>query len=160
MRIPSGIAKLHPPADGPTGQARVIDGDTVEIAGVRVRLHGLDAPELDQTFWCKNQRLACGAMAWAALEALTAGITLHCQAIGPDPYGRLVAKCFSPSGIDVGRRLVLAGWAIAYPRYSLDYVDAEEEARKAMRGLWQGKFIKPWEWRATTQQRGRRAQVR
>lgn len=131
-----------------TGPARVIDGDTIEIAGERVRLHGIDAPEMDQTFWCRGQQLACGAMAWAALEAITAGIILRCQPVERDHYGRLVAKCFSPQGIDIGRRLVWSGWAFAYRQYSLAYIDAEHEARSAGRGLWQGKFIKPWDWRA------------
>jgi endonuclease YncB( thermonuclease family) len=136
-----------------TGPAWVVDGDTIIVAGERVRLHGIDAPELDQTFWCGSQQLACGAMAWAALEALTAGVKLRCEIIERDCHGRLIAKCFSPNGIDVGRRLVSAGWALAYRQYSMDYVDAEDEARKARRGLWRGRFTKPWVWRATAMQR-------
>lgn len=130
-----------------TGPAVVIDGDTIDVAGERVRLHGIDAPELDQTFWYRGKRLACGEMALAALEALTAGVKLRCEIIKRDRYGRLVAKCFSPNGIDIGRRLVSAGWALAYRRYSMDYVDAENTARKAKRGMWRGTFAKPWEWR-------------
>jgi len=136
-----------------TGPAIVIDGDTIRVAGERVRLHGIDAPELDQTFWCQGMQLACGAMALAALEALTAGVKLRCEIIERDRYGRLVAKCFSSNGIDIGRRLVSAGWALAYRRYSMDYVDAENEARKAKRGMWRGTFKKPWEWRASSMQR-------
>lgn len=130
-----------------TGSAVVIDGDTIDVAGECVRLHGIDAPELDQTFWCQGKQLACGAMASAALEALTAGVKLRCEIIERDRYGRLVAKCFSPNGIDIGRRLVSAGWALAYRRYSMDYVDAENKARRAKRGMWKGTFKKPWEWR-------------
>jgi endonuclease YncB( thermonuclease family) len=89
-------------------------------------------------------------MALAAFEALTAVVTLRCEAVERDAYGRLVAKCFSPSGIDIGRRLVAAGWALAYRRYSMDYVDAEDEARKARRGMWRGRFEKPWAWRASS----------
>jgi endonuclease YncB( thermonuclease family) len=137
-----------------TGQARVIDGDTMIVAGERVRLHGLDAPELGQTFWCRGQQLDCGAMALAALEALIAGVELRCEAVERDRHGRLVAKCFSPNGIDVGRRLVSAGWALAYRRYSLDYVDAEIAARKARRGMWRGQFVKPWVWRASAARQG------
>jgi endonuclease YncB( thermonuclease family) len=61
-----------------------------------------------------------------------------------------VAKVYSPNGVDVGRRLVSAGWALAYRRYSKDYVDAENQARKARRGMWRGTFVKPWEWRASS----------
>lgn len=134
--------------DSLTGPARVIDGDTIVVAGERVRLHGIDAPELDQTFWWRGNQIACGTMALAALEALTAGVKVRCEAVERDRHGRLVAKCFSPNGIDIGRRLVLAGWALAYRRYSTDYVDAEDAARKAKRGMWRGAFMKPWEWRA------------
>ena len=130
-----------------TGPAIVIDGDTIDVAGERVRLHGIDAPELDQKFWCQGKRLACGEMALAALEALTAGVELRCEIIERDRYGRLVAKCFSPNGIDIGRRLVSAGWALAYRRYSMDYVEAENKARRAKRGMWRGTFAKPWDWR-------------
>lgn len=136
-----------------SGPARILDGDTIAVAGERVRLHGIDAPELDQTFWCGGQEMNCGAMALAALEALTAGVRLRCEGIERDRYGRLVAKCFSPRGIDIGRRMVAAGWALAYRHYSLDYVSAEDEARLGFRGLWRGSFAKPWEWRATVAQR-------
>jgi len=155
--ILSGISKSSWRADCLIGPAWVIDGDTIIVAGERVRLHGIDAPELDQTLWYRGQKLACGAMALAALEALTAGVKLRCEAVERDRHGCLIAKCFSPNGIDVGRRLVSAGWALAYRQYSMDYVDAEDEARKAGRGMWRGSFMKPWVWRASAEQR--RAQV-
>lgn len=134
-----------------TGTAKVIDGDTIIVAGERIRLHGIDAPELDQTFWCRGRELACGAMALAALEVLLVNVKLRCEIVERDRHGRLVAKCFSSkNGIDIGRKLVSAGWALAYRRYSMDYVDAENEARKAKRGLWRGRFMEPWKWRATS----------
>jgi len=136
-----------------TGAAKVIDGDTIEVAGVRIRIHGIDAPELDQTFWWQGRRQACGAMALAALEALTAGVKVRCEVIERDRYGRRVAKCFSPNGVDIGRRMVASGWALAYRRYSKDYVDAEKKARKAKRGIWRGTFELPWKWRATSMHR-------
>lgn len=130
-----------------TGPARVIDGDTIVVNGERIRLHGIDAPELDQVFWCDGQRLASGPMAMAALEALIAGVPVRCEGIERDRHGRLVAKCFAPNGLDVGGRMVAAGWALAYRRYSMDYVDAEAEARAARRGMWRGRFATPWKWR-------------
>ena len=114
-----------------TGPAKIIDGDTIVVAGQLVRLHGINAPELDQTFWWRGQQLVCGTMALAALEALTAGDKVRCKVVERDRHGRLVAKVFAPDGVDVGRRLVAAGWALAYRRYSTDYVAAE--ARKARR---------------------------
>ena len=133
-----------------TGPAKVIDGDTIVVADQLVRLHGIDAPELDQTFWWRGQQIACGTMSLAALEALIAGVKVRCEVVERDRHGRLVAKVFSPNGVDIGRRLVSAGWALAYRRYSTDYVAAENEARKARRGMWRGTFVKPWEWRASS----------
>jgi endonuclease YncB( thermonuclease family) len=121
--------------DSLTGHARVIDGDTVVVAGELMRLHGIDAPELDQTFWWRGEQVACGMMAMAALETLAASVELRCEPVERDRHGRLVAKCFAPDRVDIGRRLVAAGWALAYRRYSKDYVDAENEARKARRGI-------------------------
>ena len=88
-------------------------------------------------------------MALAALDVLTAGVKVRCKAVERDRHGRIVAKVFAPDGTDVSQRLVSAGWALAYRRYSTDYVDAEDEARKAKRGMWRGSFMKPWVWRAS-----------
>ncbi len=154
-----GISRFGWQIDCLTGPAWVIDGDTIMVLGERVRLHGIDAPELDQTFWCRGQTLPCGAMALAALEALTAGVKLRCEAVERDRHGRLIAKCFSPNGIDGGRRLEAAGWALAYRQYSMDYIDAEEEACKAKRGMWRGSFMNPWVWRASAAQRHAQAPI-
>jgi len=132
------------------GRAQVIDGDTIDIGGERVRLHGIDAPEYGQSFWCDGREFDGGAMAAAALEALVAGVSLRCEPIERDCFGRLVAKCFSKSGVDVCRRLVASGWALAFRRYSFDYVPDETAAKEAFRGLWRGTFEMPWDWRRTS----------
>ena len=142
-----------------TGPAKVIDGDTIVVAGQMVRLHGIDALELDQTFWWRGQQIGCGTMSLAALEALIAGVKVRCEVIERDRHGRLVAKVFSPNRIDIGPRLVSAGWALAYRRCSTDYVAAEDEARKARRGMWRGTFVKPWEWRISSPPRRAQAPV-
>ncbi len=145
----AGRPRKRRPAQTISGTAKVLDGDTIVVAGERVRLHGIDAPELDQTFVWRGREIACGTMSLAALEALVAGVTVRCEVVKRDSYGRLVAKVYSSNGVDIGRRLVAAGWAIAYRRYSKDYVDAETAARKARRGMWRGSFEKPWVWRAS-----------
>src|ERR687891_2264965 len=80
-----------------TGPPKVIDGDTIVVAGQMVRLHGIDAPELDQTFWWRGQQIGCGTMSLAALEALIAGVKVRCEVIERDRHGRLVAKVYSPN---------------------------------------------------------------
>jgi hypothetical protein len=96
-----------------------------------------------QTFWWRGEQIACGTMSSAALETLMAGFKVRCEVVERDRHGRQV---YSPR-VDIGRRLVSG--ALAYRRYSRDYVGAENEARKAKRGMWRGTLVKPWEWRVT-----------
>jgi endonuclease YncB( thermonuclease family) len=65
--------------------------------------------------------------------------------------GCWIAVCHDPNGFDTGKNMVHTGWALAYRQYSTDYVDTEEDARQAKRGMWKGEFVPPGEWR-----RGRR----
>ena len=127
------------------GAARIIDGDTVEISGHRIRLFGIDAPEIAQT--CVNVReYACGEEATRALTERISGAILSCQYRDTDRYGRMVGQC-SVGNDDIGEWMVLAGWALAYRQFSTAYVAAENQARAARRGLWRGKFMPPWEYR-------------
>ncbi|MEM1432147.1 MAG: thermonuclease family protein [Pseudomonadota bacterium] len=118
-----------------SGPARVIDGDTLRVAGETVRLFAVDAPEAAQV--CRaaaSPPWACGAAATAALEALVAE-GVRCTGRGRDRFGRLVALC-QAGGRDVADDLVRAGLAVASPRFGLDYVSAEKAALFAGRGLW------------------------
>ena len=136
-----------------TGPARVIDGDTLEIAGERIRLHGIDAPESKQTCIADDVTWPCGQRATAALVAFIGGVPVRCVEQGTDRYGRTIATCYA-QGEDIEAFMVLNGWALAYRRYSLDYVDEEATAQDARAGLWRGEFVPPWEWR-----RGKRLQA-
>lgn len=129
------------------GVASVIDGDTIEIRGVRIRLHGIDAPESRQL--CTRptgERWRCGQQASLALSDQIGRSTVSCDPRDTDRYGRTVAVC-SSRGVDLNGWLVTQGWAVAYRRYSRDYVRAEDRARAARRGVWSGQFDMPWEWR-------------
>ena len=131
-----------------TGQFVAIDGDSLRRDDVDFRLHGIDAPELHQT--CMNQAggdYPCGREAQRALSHLVRGVTLSCSAIDTDRYGRIVATC-QGGGRDVNGEMVRLGWAIAYRKHSLSYVGEENEAHAAMRGIWQGEFESPEQWRA------------
>ena len=129
-----------------TGKPRVIDGDTIEIHGQRIRLHGIDAPELDQTCKVDDRIIQCGEIAKAVLMDLVFLSAVTCKAEDEDRYGRIVATCYV-GGFDLGRIIVERGWALAYRRYSTRYVQIEAEAEQAGRGMWQGEFVPPWEWR-------------
>ena len=129
--------------------ARVIDGDTLELAdGQKLRLWGIDAPEGSQSCQRYGRPWRCGDDATAALEALVAGRKLTCDAHDRDRYGRIVAVC-RVDGRDIGAELVHQGWALDYADYSDGaYADEQVEAERVQRGLWSGSFVPPWEWRA------------
>lgn len=131
------------------GVASVIDADTIEIHGLRVRLQGIDAPERSQT--CTrpdNQPWRCGQAAALALADHIGRTVIRCEATGTDHYGRALATCFKDNE-DLNRWLVSAGFAVAYRRYSLTYVEEEDKAHLAGRGIWSGTFEMPWQWRTT-----------
>lgn len=125
------------------GTARVIDGDTLEINGQRVRLWGIDAFEASQP--CSH--VPCGAYATRNLEELVRDQRVRCLQRDIDRYKRIVAQCFVDK-TDLGRTMVLRGWAFDYPQYSKGfYKDEQEWARNEPRGAWHGHFQWPWDYR-------------
>lgn len=129
------------------GSARVIDGDTLEVQGERVRLHGIDAPETAQT--CRGSTGAewpCGQEAATALSDLIGRHPITCDGQERDVYGRIIAIC-RVGDTEVNRWLVAQGWAVAFRRYSMDYVETETDARNQSIGIWAGTFEMPWDYR-------------
>lgn len=124
------------------GTPYVHDGDTISLGGRRMRLLGLDAPELDQTCRRQGAEYRCDMEARDALRRLVAG-GATCQGWRRDRYDRLLVTCLRV-GDDVNARLVAEGWAIAYG----DYDEQERQARYTGRGLWAGEFARPAVWRA------------
>lgn len=157
MKIPMRLSFLLPivlacyvpaaAADIIRGRASVIDGDTLEIAGKRLRLHGIDAPESKQL--CKDGQgiqYRCGQRAALALADKIGSGPVACQARDTDRYNRIVAIC-SQKGINLNAWMVEEGHALAYRHYSKDYVPQEEAARAAKRGIWSGSFTPPADYR-------------
>jgi endonuclease YncB( thermonuclease family) len=143
------LATMPIPAAAETlvGQASVIDGDTLEIHGERIRMLGIDAPESRQV--CINAdgvKYRCGKDAAFALSDRIGHATVECRGDERDRYKRLIAIC-SVGNIDLSAWMVEEGYAVAYRRYSQAYAAQEEEAKAANRRLWAGQFQMPWDWR-------------
>ncbi|RFC61824.1 thermonuclease family protein [Fulvimarina endophytica] len=139
-----------------SGPARVIDGDTIAIEGVEnnIRLNFIDAPEFGQS--CQNARGSaydCGIVATDVLKKMIPEASVvTCEANGRDGYDRFLAVC-KVGETDINGSMVASGWALEFVRYSDGrYGGYEADARAAGRGLWQGSFDKPWEWRDSRRQ--------
>jgi endonuclease YncB( thermonuclease family) len=131
------------------GDAQVLDSGTIEIAGRRIRLYGIDAPAPQQR--CDSfdgQNWACGLRAASYLHELVGGRRIACLAHGRDHDGDMVAACFDGAA-DLSRAMVRAGYAIALPYVTEDYVADESVARTQRVGLWSGRFETPAGWRRT-----------
>ncbi|MBP1884810.1 endonuclease YncB(thermonuclease family) [Ensifer mexicanus] len=145
-------AALPARSAGPiTGRATVIDGDTIEIRGERIRLSGVDAPESWQK--CEDGDggiYRCGKEAAFALDRyLTSSPPTRCEFVERDRYQRFVGVCFRNDGREVNRWLVESGNAVDWERYSKGaYTGAQEVARSRGAGIWRGKFQLPCQARA------------
>ena len=128
------------------GVASVIDGDTLDIHGQRVRLHGIDAPESGQSCERDGRPYRCGQQAALALADRIGRATVRCEQRDVDRYRRIVAVC-RIGKTDLNAWMVRQGWAIAYRRYSRDYVGDERAAQAARAGMWAGRFVEPAKWR-------------
>ena len=132
----------------------VTDGDTIKMGNEKIRLFGIDAPEMKQL--CKdkyNNPYACGHSSKTYLDSLINypdyGDQIYCYYLERDRYKRIIGECFvgSESQININYLMVRRGQAVAYIKYSEKYLDAQNIAKKAKVGIWQGKFDLPEEWR-------------
>ncbi len=128
------------------GLPTIIDGDTLDVKGNRIRLNGIDAPESSQTCKMSGETYRCGLQAKAFLRKLIGLGEVNCNPLNKDRYGRTVATCLIDER-DIGMTMVANGWALAYREYDLVYVAQENEASNAGLGMWAGAFVEPWLWR-------------
>ena len=129
-----------------TGKADIVDGDTIRVGGIPVRLYGIDAPEGRQTCQRDAKTYACGKQATKTLATLIAGQSVQCEIIGRDDYARALGVCMV-GDVELNRTMVRDGWALAFVKYSDRYAADQVAAEAAKAGLWAGSFVKPWEWR-------------
>jgi endonuclease YncB( thermonuclease family) len=125
----------------------ITDGDTIKISNNKIRLHGIDAPEKKQKCTKNTKEYNCGVVATKALIKKISKNTVKCLTQkNKDRYGRFIGICFIGKE-DLNKWMVRNGYAIAYRRYSKDYILDEEFAKMKKLGLWSGTFLKPEKWR-------------
>lgn len=142
-----------------SGTASVVDADTLDIHGERIRLVGVDAPESKQQ--CRNssgQFYRCGQVSALALDEWINRNPVTCKIEDKDRYSRFLAQC-SVRGESVQEWLVSNGYALAYRSYSKEYIPADEKAHAARAGIWAAEFVNPWEWRKGTRLSGEPTKV-
>ena len=131
-----------------SGLAHVSDGDSLVINDTRIRLFGIDAPELEQQCTRNGASWACGQRSKRALQDMVGNGTITCTPQSIDKHGRTVAICSDQYG-ELNAAMVETGWATAYRFYSDRYVAAEESAKSARIGIWDSQFVEPREYRVT-----------
>lgn len=125
----------------------VVDGDTLKTTEHRVRLWGIDAPELAQKCYQEEKEILCGKLAKSNLRNIISEGSIKCSVIDVDRFKRIVARCYNSHG-DIGEQMVCSGWALDYESYSKGYYkQCQDKAKKAHNGIWSSTFTKPWDWR-------------
>lgn len=130
-----------------SGPATAIEGDLLEIAGKRVRLYGIDAPEMKQSCRVMIFAWGCGEEAQKMLSALIADRTVTCAEMTRDVVGMPEALC-QTDGVQLNETMVRIGMALSRPSEPRAFAAEEAAAERAGVGLWRSSFEKPWEWRA------------
>ena len=127
---------------------KVTDGDSLRSGQLRIRIFGIDAPELEQQCHDKKGKLwPCGIVARDSLASLINDQEyLFCHIKDVDYFGRMVMQCFIDN-IDIGSLMVRSGMALAYRKFSKIYNADELHAKRKKVGVWNGSFSVPWEWR-------------
>ena len=150
LLLPALIALMMPMTANAAeinGVPKIREADQIVIGSTRIRLHGVDAPSVDQLCLdSKGERWSCGVAARDELIRHVGTKSWQCKTLHLDRRGRMLAQC-SVDGEDIQKWLVQHGWALAFVKYARDYEAEEKAARAAKAGLWAGAFFAPWDWR-------------
>tara|TARA_A100001015_G_scaffold104893_1_gene116405 strand:- start:1383 stop:1874 length:492 start_codon:yes stop_codon:yes gene_type:complete len=137
------------------GFPKIVDGDTIHIDSYKIRLEGIDAPEIKQKckkpfikimFFNFQKDYYCGQLSKNKLTKKIGNKSVKCILLGKDRYKRYLAQCFK-GNINLNKWMVRNGYAVAYRRYSKLYISDENFAKEEKLGLWKGTFVKPEKWR-------------
>jgi endonuclease YncB( thermonuclease family) len=129
-----------------SGLSKIVDGDTVYIKSSKIRLEGIDAPEIKQKCKKNGKEYFCGKISQKKLIQKIGKNKIKCFSTGKDKYRRYLATCFIGK-INLNKWMVRNGYAVSYRRYSTKYNNDEIYAKINKLGIWSGSFIQPEKWR-------------
>jgi endonuclease YncB( thermonuclease family) len=127
-------------------EIKVVDGDTINMNGEKIRFTGIDTPELKQTCIKEGVKELCGITAKQILIDKIGNNKVVCINEGKDQYKRTLAECFV-NDKSLSSYLVRSGYAFAYRRYSNKFIEDEDYARINKIGMWKMIFVYPWDYR-------------
>ena len=143
-----------------SGKASITDGDTIKIKSNKIRLIGIDAPEIKQKCTYEKKDYSCGQISkeWLELFVSITDSNVTCLYTEKDRYKRILGICFlgdknsdaikdKLKSFELNSMMVRFGHAVAYRKYSSQYVEDENYANLNKYGIWKGKFEYPWDWR-------------
>tara|TARA_B100000029_G_scaffold117047_2_gene110086 strand:- start:411 stop:890 length:480 start_codon:yes stop_codon:yes gene_type:complete len=132
--------------DVKSNEIKIIDGDTINLNGEKIRFSGIDSPEINQK--CNNNAevIECGIRARELLINIIGNNKIECVREGKDQYNRTLAECFV-NNQSLSKYLVREGYAFAYRRYSKKFIDDENFAKNKKIGMWSMNFEYPWDYR-------------
>lgn len=128
------------------GNVSVIDGDTIILDKLKIRLKGIDAPELKQECGVYCASWQCGLVAKDVLEKMISNTEVSCTDEGEDKYRRQLSYCYSGS-VNINKAMVKSGFAVTYNKSDIFFIIEELSAMIGNRGIWNGAFDNPKDWR-------------
>ena len=139
-----------------SGHPKVLSGSVLILDGIKIKLFGIEAPEPTQT--CENKygnSYICGKESIIWMRNWLNHKNIRCRLLSQIQNGWTTGICFSDDGqYDVAAAIVGAGWAVAYTEHTQIYIPYEQKAAEEKRGLWAGRFYKPWDWRKIQSRKG------
>ena len=132
--------------DVKSSELKIIDGDTINLNGEKIRFSGIDTPEIKQKCTKNNEVIMCGIQAKELLINKIKNNKINCVREGKDQYKRTLAECFV-NDLSLSSYLVKSGYAFAYRKFSNKFIEDEDFARSNKLGMWSMNFEYPWDWR-------------
>ena len=132
--------------DVKSNKVKVVDGDTINLNGQKIRFSGIDTPEINQVCNKNDEIIKCGILAKELLISMIGNNKVKCVNEGVDRYKRILAECFV-NNQSLSKYLVREGFAFAYRKYSTKFIEDENYAKKNKKGMWSMTFEYPWDYR-------------